>query len=68
MSVMTVPNPRRHRPIADMALTLMEGTLYYLYALTFTAWFAFPFRSSDNRWHFGMRRKPRQQSRRNIFC
>ena len=51
-----------------MALTLMEGTLYYLYALTFTAWFAFPFRSSDNRWHFGMRRKPRQQSRRNIFC
>jgi hypothetical protein len=45
-----VPNPRRRRPIADMALTLMEGTLYYLYALTFTAWFVFGILVVAERW------------------
>ena len=49
-SSMTVPNPRRHRPIVDMALTLMEGTLYYLYALTFTAWFVLGILLIAERW------------------
>lgn len=49
-TTMKVPDPRRHRPLADMALALGEGTLYYLFALTFMAWFVFGILVIAERW------------------
>lgn len=49
-AAMTVPDPRRRRPLADMALTLMEGTLYYLFAMNFLGWFAFGVVAIAERW------------------
>jgi len=49
-AAMTVPDARRHRPIADMAYRLGECTLCYMYALTFTAWFAFALLLMAERW------------------
>lgn len=49
-AAMTVPDPRRHRPIADMAFSLGECTIDYMYALTFTAWFAIGILMMAERW------------------